>query len=810
MMLLPRDLKHAIRRLAKTPGFTVVAITTIAIVLGINTAVFGLLDALLLRPLPYRNPQQLVHIWESIRQTDRGGTAVANFIDLERESHSFSSLAAWSTIEADVTGGTQAERLFGEIVTSGYFNTLDVHPGIGRDFNADDDLGHPAVILSHALWQDRFGSDPAILGRTMNLSGSVFTVVGVMPRGFRGYSGTADFWAPVATHGLIYPAVANIDFVHTRDIHWVRVLGRLKDGVTPQSANAEVQAIGDRLALAYPNDNRDRSFALAPAQQDWSRRFKPAMLALLVAVALVLLVACANLTNLFLVRLARRERELAVRLALGATPAKLFKLILYETALIVVAGGLCALALFNASRNLLHLALPLQLPPFAVLRLDTHVLIFTILTLLITVSSITVLPAWQLASHSPHHVLSAAGSRTDTGGHRRTRDFIAAAEIAFSVLLTIGAGLLIKSLWQLQNVDPGFQADNLVTLRFDVPNESYQAEARLLLAERIADRARALPGVESATVTAVDPFIWPGLNRAFTPQDRPTVASPQNFYEDEVTPGYFHTMGLPLLAGRDFTAHDDLHSPETIIVSQSFARRFWPGENAIGKHVRLGGATSTRQWATIVGIVGDAQIEDLHVDKSDLAIMYAPLQRSEAIIGLSLVVRSITDGPTMIATLRDMLQRFDPNMPVYSEATLRQRLLAETDAARSYAILVASFGTIALVLALMGVYGVFAYSVAQRTREIGIRVALGAQRSAVLRMINTQALRIALAGATVGLVAAFGLTRLMASMLFKVQVYDPVVFLSSITLLIAAALAAGYLPARRAASIDPVEALRDE
>jgi putative ABC transport system permease protein len=810
MTFLPQELKHALRRLAKSPGFALIAVATIAIVLGVNTAIFGLLDALLLRPLPYKDPQRLVHVWESIRKTDRGAVAYLNFEDLSRESHSFSSLAAWGDIEADVSGSSNAERILGEIVTAGYFSTLGLHPSVGRDFTNDDDLGHPAVILSHGLWQSRFGSDPDVIGRTLNLSGSSFTVIGVMPAGFRGYSGTAAFWVPIVTHPLIYPAVAKFDFVHTRDIHWVHVLARLRDGVTPASAAAEIQAIGDRLAQAYPNDNRDRSFAMAPAQQDWARHLKPAILALLVAVTLVLLVACANLTNLFLVRLARRERELAVRLALGATQSNLFKLLLYETTAIAVLGALGALGLFAATKDVLLYAIPMELPSFAALRLDSHVLLFTGATLLLTIISITLLPAWQLSGRSPLQALTAAGSRSETGDRRRTRNLIAAAEIAFSVLLTIGAGLLIKSLWRLQNVDPGFQPDNLVTLRFDLPNRGYSDTSRLAVGEQIAESAKTMPGIESAAVTAIDPFVWPGLNRSFTPENHANVGSPQNFYEDEITPGYFHTMGIPLVSGRDFTANDNEKSPATVIVSQSFAQRFWPGENALGKHVRLGGETSTNPWATIIGIAGNAQIEDLHTDKSELAILYVPLRRSDAIISLSLVVRSKTNAADTLSAMRAMLQRFDPNIPVYSESTLRARLAGEAASARSYAILMVAFGSIAISLALMGVYGVFAYSVAQRTREIGIRVALGAQRSAVLGMISAQALRIALAGAAAGVLGAVAFTRLMKSVLFEVSAYDPIVFIGATSLLIAATLAAGFLPARRAATIDPVEALRDE
>lgn len=319
------DVRHAARRLLKTPGFTVLSVVTIALVVGVNTAVFSLVDALLLRPLPYRDAPRIVRLWERIRQTGRGGVAFPNFVDLQKESQSFVDLAAWSSIETDVVARNHADRILGENVSPAYFRVLGISPVQGREFTSQDDIGHPAVIISHGLWQGRFGSDPNIFGRTIDLSGTPFTIVGIMPPGFHGYSGTAQLWVPVTTHDVIYPQVARFDFVHSRDIHWIGVIGRLRDGVSPSGAAAEVKTIGDRLSQAYPHENRDRTFALAPAQQDLARNYKPALIAMLGAVGLVLLIACANISNLFLIRLSRRERELAVRLALGATRAKLFR-----------------------------------------------------------------------------------------------------------------------------------------------------------------------------------------------------------------------------------------------------------------------------------------------------------------------------------------------------------------------------------------------------------------------------------------------------------------------------------------------------
>ena len=800
-------MRHAIRRLLKTPGFTLLCVLTIALAIGVNTAVFSMVDALLLRPLPYSNPQKLVNLWESIRQAGRGGVATPNLVDLQQQARSFEALAAWSSIEADVVDKNHADRLLGENVSPAYFQVLGVSPALGRRFNDQDDLAHPAVIISHGLWRTRFGADTNILGRTIDLSGTPFTIVGVMPAAFHGYSGTAQLWVPIATHDLIYPQVARFDFVHSRDIHWVSAIGRLRDGVSASAAAAEVKAIGDRLAQAYPHENRERSFGLAPAQQDLARNYRPAFIALLAAVGLVLLIAGANLSNLFLIRLSGRERELAVRLALGARRTNLFALVLTETAIVVIAGAVLGVAAFAFSKDILISLLPLDFPAFATPQADLQLIAYTITAVLFTVLAMTLVPVWQLSRRDPQSAL-ASGGRAEIGGQDRTRTVFAIVEIALAVTLTIGAGLIVKSLWQLQQVDPGFRPDHLVTLRFDVPNGKYEGAARLALADAVAERMRSVPGVESAAVTSVDPFVWPGLNRGFTPEGQREISSPQNFYNDEVTPGYFHTMAVPQFEGRDFTTHDDADAPAVAIVSRSFARRIWPGQDAIGKRVKFGGPKAA--WMTVVGVVGDAQVEDLHQEKSDLAIIYTPLRRSEAIIGLSLLVRTHGDPDQSLSALRNALQRFDPDMPVYSTATLEQRLAGESAAERSYSWMMGIFGAIAVGLALLGVYGVFAFNVTQRLREIGIRMALGAQRGQIATLVTKQAAAIVLIGVAAGLLAAFALTRFMASVLFRVNVHDGLIFGAVPVLLAVAAVAAGYLPARRAASIDPLEVLRQE
>src|SRR5947207_5195328 len=781
MDALLRDLRLAARSLRHTPSFALAAVLTLALGIGANTAIFGLVDALLLRPLPYRDPARLVNLWETYGHDAHGGVAYPNFLEWQRRQTSFDQLAAWSPQEMDVTGDGRADRILGEGVTPDYFSLLGLNVLEGRVFRADENDGRPLVILSQALWQSRFGSAPDVLGRTLNLSGTPFTIVGVMSAGVHGLSGTAQLWVPLATHPLIYPQVARFDFLHSRDIHWLHAIGHLKAGVSVEAARAEMRAIGDQLAAAYPNENRERSVGLASMQADATRNLRPALLALLAAVGFGLLVACANVANLILVRLAQRGREAAIRVALGARRSHLLRQLFAEALLIAAFGSALGLLVYAAIKDVLPALLPMQLPKFATLALDASVLAFAAILLIISGAALTIIPALHFSRRDLQSALSSGARGTDSRGLHRLRGGLASFEVALALLLTIGAGLMIKSFWRLRGSDPGFRPDHLLTLRFDVPNGKYTGATRLSLGDEIAERVKQLPGVADAAVTMVDPFIWPGLNRGFTIENHTNVMNPESVYYEEITPGYFRTMSIPLLAGRDFTPTDDEKSP-VVIVSQSFARRYWPGQDAIGKRLRIG--KNTQPWLSVIGVVADAQIDDLHQSKSDLALFYSPLRRSEAIISLSILVRSKVDPASLIAPIRNELQRFDPDMPVYSVATLEERLAGEAAGARSYAVLMSLFGAIALSLAVIGTYGVIAFAAAQRMREIGIRIALGAQAADILRMMTAHGLRIALVGLGIGIIAAFALTRFLATLLFGVSSHDPLIFAGIAVLLV--------------------------
>jgi len=804
-----KDLRYALRSLRRNPGFVVAAALTLALGIGANAAIFSVVDAYLLRPLPYRTPERLVVLWESTQEGGRGGVAMANYRDWVRQSTSFESLAAWSTMQVGMKLGDHTERIQGELATPNYLSLLGVTLQLGGDFGAQEETAHPVVIVSDAFWRSRMGGTSDAIGRPMVLGGTLFTVIGVLPPWFQGLSGEAQVLAPIAAYNLMYPQFAPMDFPNSRDVHFMRGIGRLKPSVSIAEAAAQMNGIGDRLAAQYPNEDRNRSVALAPAQADMVRNARPALRALFAAVALMLLVACVNVANLMLVRLSRQWQEMAVRTALGARRWHLLRQLWSESIVISTIGAALGVAMFPVVRGSLNAFLPLNLPKFTAARLDARLLLFACALTLATGAVLALLPMFQLRLSSLQLHLTSGARAGDARSLSKVRGWLATGEVALAVVLTVGAGLTIKSLWRLQHADPGYRADHLVTLRFDIPDRKYKGEAQHSLPERLAEQVQSATGVKDAAVTTADLLVWAGINRGFEIEGHDRYRDQFGVYHEQITPGYFRTLGIPLLKGRDFTAADDQNSLPVMIVSRAFAQRYLLGRDPIGKRMRFGNAQHS-PWSVIVGLVGDAQVEDVHRDRSEVGIFYSPLRASDLLISLTLMVRTTLSPAEMLPALRAKLQTLDPDFVIYNVATLEQRIDENTTGTRSFTVLMAIFGAVAVSLALLGTYAVIAFSVAQRTREIGIRVALGAQRGNVLRLLTAQGARIVAAGLLIGLGASLALTRFLASMLFKVETRDPLVF-AAITLLVGlAALAASYIPARRAAAVDPVVALRSE
>jgi len=573
-----------------------------------------------------------------------------------------------------------------------------------------------------------------------------------------------------------------------------------------------MDTLGARLAKDFPQANEGRGVMLIAARDRLVGNLRKPLLVLLGAVAFVLLIACANVANLFLAKAAARSREVAIRLALGAGRWRVVRQLLTESLIVAVLGGVAGLLVALWSVELLASSLPISLPRFAAVRIDPRVLAFTSLVSIVTGMLMGLVPAIQAAKTSLNEALKESSKTAGGGRSSRARGALVVAEIALALMLMIGAGLMLRSFQRMLSTDLGFKPDHLVTLRFDVPNQKYQGAERTALSQRLVERLQAVPGVESVGATFVDPFIFNGINLAFSIEGKPPVAAAERdtVYYHNISPNYFHTMGIPLTAGRDFTINDHLQSPEVLIVSASFARRYWPNEDPLGKRVKFGPENSTAPWMTVVGVASNMKFRTLRQDESAEPVIYTPLLQNEVIVSLNMIVRTKVDPASMLATLRREVQAFDPDIPVYSLSTLESRLRDQTAETRSYLLLLGLFALLALLLSAIGIYGVTAYTVTQRTHEIGIRVALGAQTRDVLRLVIGQGMGLVLTGVVIGLVAAFALTRLLATLVFDVSVTDPLTFIVISLLLASVALLACYIPARRATKVDPMMALHYE
>jgi len=808
-----QDVRFGLRMLRKNPAFTIVAILTLALGIGATTALFSVVNAALLRGLPYPNADRLMILRETTPGGGLGFNAYPNYLDWKAQNRSFESVAAYSYSMYDLQAGEGVERLSGELVSGEYFTLLGVRAVQGRLILATETVTsgeNPVAVIGYGLWQRKFGGDPGVVGRSIRINESPFTIVGVLAPGFLGLSGTADLWTPITMYNQLFPQLAQFDFLHNRDTHWHRAIALLKPGVTFEQARAEMKQIGDRLAADFPNENKGRSAGVYRLTDVLQGLLRTPLWLLLGAVGFVLLIACANVANLLLTRLVSRERELAVRAALGAGRGRLLQQLSTESMVLALLGGLAGVALSPAARHTLASSLPVELPAFAAIAIDRSVLLFSVVLTLLAALFVGLAPACRAAGA---HAEDALRSGARSLGGRRTRrlgDALCVSQIALAMVLLAGAGLLVRTLWAMQRIDLGFRSDHLALLRFDVPNQGYEGEKRLRVGENLAESVRALPGVESAAITYMDPFVWSGINRGFTIEGRPSQrGDEENIFSEEIGPSFFHTLGAPLLQGREFTPTDSSSGQPVVIVSQSFANRFWPGQSALEKRMKLGGLDSKYPWMIVVGVAGDVQIDSLIGNRST-PMLYIPLLQSEAVIGLDLIVRTSGPPEAMLATVRDHIQHFDGNLPVYNLATMEERLSGEMASTRSFVLLLAFFSGSALLLSALGVYGVLSAGVSQRMRELGVRRALGAQPADVLRLVVRHGVLLTLAGAAAGVLAALALARFLRTLLYGVTSADPLAFLAAAAVLGAVALLACLIPAWRATRVDPLTMLRYE
>lgn len=795
---LRQDLRFAVRMLVKRPAFTLIAILTLALGIGINTSIFSVINSVLLKPLPYQDPEKLV--------TLRSNESAPDLADIRDWSQSYSSLGGIVTMPLDFTGGGEPAQWPTGMVTGGYFETLGVKPLLGRTVNYDDDReGNPFVaVLSYENWQKQFGGDAQVVGRTISLSGNSYTVIGVMPPGFKSPRETVEAWAPLH---VVNPLAAKY-----RGVHFLRSYLRLKDTVTVAQAQAEMRGIDQRLAAVYPAENKNRRGILFGLHERIVGQSRTALLILFGAVSLVLLIACVNFAGLLLARAAEREREFVIRAALGAGRGRLIRQLLTESVLIALAGGALSVMFALWGIDLLTALKPEELPRLEEISIDRRVLFFTLGVSVLVGVVFGLLPAWTSARGQVGEALKEGGRAATAGSAKqRLRKSLVVLETAFAVVLLIGAGLLIRSFSQLRSVKTGFNSDNVLTMRIDLPEARYKeipkqtAYRRAVLAE-----VNSLPGVEAAMVSEL-PLSGDSLNHDFTVEGRPPVAPGEepSVETRSVEGDYFQVMQIPLSAGRRLTEQDNEKAQLVGVVNESLVRQYFPNENPLG--ARVGWARDEQiRWITIVGVVGD--VKHFGLNESEEPALYTPYSQSgrEWKRWMNLAIRSPQDSAALAAAVKSRLWKIDSQIPATKVRPMAEVISTSVATQRFNMLLLGIFAGLALVLAAIGIYGVVAYSVTQRTHEIGIRIALGAQSKDVLRLVVGQGMSLVVIGLTIGLAAAFGLTRLMRTLLFNISPGDPTTFALVAVALTIIALLACLIPARRAMKVDPMISLRYE
>jgi putative ABC transport system permease protein len=800
------DLRFSVRILLRTPSFSVVAVLALSLGIGANSAIFSVVNALLLQPLAYGESDRLVKInhWEAIKNSE-SAVSPPGFADYRNQSQSFDSLSATylGQTALNYSENDEPERLTGGRVSANFFTTLRVEPLLGRVFLAEEDQPgrNRVVVLSHGLWQRRFGGDLNVVGKDITLSGQSYTVIGVMPQSFKWK--TDDLWRPLALAPESFAA-------NQRGSEYLSVVARLKPGVTIHQAQAEMNTIADAIKQNNPT--------YYPSEGGWGLRvtslfdeivggIKPALLILLGAVGLVLLIACANVANLLLARAASRQREIAIRTALGASRFHLIRQLLTESVLLSLVGGGLGLLLAVWGIDLLVAFSGDNIPRAEEIGIDGRVLAFTLLVSLMTAIVFGLMPAIH-ASKSDVQTILKEGGRGSTSLRQRARAVLVVADVALSLLLLIGAGLLIKSFSTLQNVSPGFQAQGLLTMQVALPAFRYREPEQVkAFIERSLEEIRAVPGVESAGAVSDLPLSGSVRSGSFNIEDRPSAPGEEGPHADirSATPGYFETMKIQLIKGRFFTDQDTRTSRPVAIIDETLAEHYFPGEEPLGKRVEFQQGKTI--WREIVGVVARVKHKGLDRDfKDQLIAPHAQVSNSTMV----LVARTANDPASQVSAVRGAIKKVDKDQPVFRVTTMEQLLASSLAQRRLSVILFGVFAAVALVLAAVGLYGVISYSVTQRTNEIGIRMALGAERSHILKMAVRQGLMLTFVGVVLGLGGAFALTRVMSSLLFEVTATDPMTFAVVPILLAVVVLAACFVPARRATKVDPMIALRYE
>ena len=814
MTTLLQDLKYALRVLLKSPGFSIAAVIVLALGIGANTAIFSVVNAVLLRPLPFPDSERLVQIWhvppqKSFPGMTRFPASAANYVDWHNQSRAFEHMAIYSFSSVNLTGGEQPEALQGAAVSSEFFSTLRSQPVLGRVFVPDEDqLGHNrVVILSHALWKSRFAADRDIVGRKVSFDDQTYSIVGVMGPDFK-FPSFAQFWTPMAWTDRERAV---------RGEHHYLVIGRLKPSTQLQQAQSEMNTISRRLEQQYPEDDNGWGAILVPLREQLVGDVRPALLVLLGAVAFVLLIACANVANLTLAKTFARRREIAIRAALGASRSRVLQQVLAETVLLSLAGGLAGLLVANVGTVIITKFLSNSLPRFAVISTDGWVLAFTLTVSLLTGIIAGLAPASRLAKTDVNEALKQGGRTGSDSATGRLRSLLVISEVALSLVLLVGAGLMIRSLWLLRGVDPGFDSNNVATMRIVVPRNKFASPLQQVqFFDKVLNHVQTLPGVESAGVIDSLPLSGGGSHQPIQIEGRPIVVMSEQPEVDVrlTSQGYLHALHIPLRKGREFSPSDTADRNGVVLMSETMARRFWPNEDPIGKHLTM--TFFPDKPREIVGIVGDVKLDALDV-AAPSATLYVPLTQLSASstaawssFGLSLVVRSTSHSVGIISAITNAIREIDPQTPVVEVATMEEILNTSLSQRRFNMLLFAAFAGLAVLLAAVGIYSVLAYAVRRRVREIGIRMTLGAQIGDVLHLIVVEGMTPALIGMVAGLAGAFALARVLSTLVYGIRPTDPLTFVAVSLLLTLVALFATLLPAYRATCVEPIKALREE
>jgi predicted permease len=812
---LIQDLRYAIRQLRKSPGFTATAVVTLALGIGANTAIFSVVNGALLRPLAFREPNRLVHVWhvppaKCFPGMTTFSVSAANYLDWQSQNQVFENMAIYTYHGFTLTGGEKPEQVDASAVSSNFFETLGVQPMLGHVFSPQEDQPGRSnvVVLSFRFWQEHFGSNVEIVGHNISIDGQSFFVAGVMPRSFR-YPDFAQVWTPMAWTDKERAV---------RGEHHYSVVARLKSGVALKQAQAAMNTISSRLEQLYPDDDRGWGAVVVPLHHDLVSDVRPALLVLLGAVAFVLLIACVNVANLALAKTLSRRKEIAIRTALGASSARVLRQILAETVLLALAGGAIGSSYAHFGVRLIMAFLGDKLPRSVDVGLDVGVLGFTAIISILTGIIAGVLPALRLTRGDVNQALKEGLGRTDSdsGGHR-TRSVLVVAEVALSLVLLIGAGLMIRSFQQLHGVNPGFETHGVLTMTAAVARAKFPLPTQQIsFFERVLQRVRTLPGVESAGVIDDIPLNGNGSHQPIAIEGRPVVAMSEQPEVDVrlISPGYMSAMRIPIVRGRDFGDTDIAGRPAAILISESMAQHFWPGEDSVGKRLTLTFFPDVAR--EVVGVVGDVKLDGLDQARPSTTL-YMPLGQASApatggwnSFPMTLVVRSATNPTGIVSAVANAVHEVDREIPVHDILTMDELVTNSMSQQRFNMLLLGAFAGLALLLAAIGIYSVLSYSVKRRVPEIGIRLALGARIGDVLRMVVFDSMKPTLLGVAIGTVGALAMGHVLPSLIYGVKPTDPVTFLVVVFLLAATALFASIIPAYRATKVDPMAALRYE